>query len=150
MRQRRETISLINRFAELAKKSKTYDTTQYQEYYQLLNDLLPHDFTKSKNYKELKHTGLYLKGLSIRVERGYANPSKDINKARELNKYLHNLSHIEKRLEDFPPECHDLLNNYKQMLESYRIVLFAPELKAPVRVSEKKLKGLWSQLQSSC
>ncbi|MEN8188494.1 MAG: ATP-dependent RNA helicase HrpA [Thermodesulfobacteriota bacterium] len=147
--QRLATEAQIRRFGELARKSRTFNSETFGEYNKLLESLLPHDFLEY-DPERLRHTHLFMKALAIRVERAHASPDKDRRKASELAPHLTRFELLKRRFESPAPPCQELLNRYDLMIESYRLMLFAPELKPPVPVSAKKLKIAADEIERDC
>ena len=149
LRKRKEMADHISRFAALARKSKYYDKGQYLEYEQLAEEILPTDFLTHGTIDMIQHSSRFFQALMIRIERAHVSPAKDSNKLQQL------LPHLQK-LETLPQEntisneCRKAINNYKAMLNEYRVIVFAPELSSGARVSPKSLLQGWQHVLSHC
>ena len=150
LRKRKETSEHINRFTKLAQQSHSYEADRYQEYRDLLEEILPADFLKNAMFDELKACSRYFQALMIRIERAHANPAKDRTKARQLAPYLQQLKKIPADSLTLPQECREALSHYQLMVNEFRIALFAPEIKRELQVSEKKLQQQWQRVCSLC
>ncbi len=150
LRKRKEAAEHIIRYANIAKKSRSYDSTQYQEYETLLSDIMPTDFLTSRTLNSLQHCLRSFQALMIRIERAHANPAKDLSKARQLAPSLQKMANLPTDLSDYPKECREAIGLYREMVNEFRIGLFAPEVKRVLQVSEKKLKVQWQQIRSTC
>jgi ATP-dependent helicase HrpA len=115
------------------------------EYAANLDNLIPPDLFEKGDMSYLKHLPRYLRALSIRIDRAALSPAKDLSKGTRVAVF-------EKRLADFklaPGACQaniDLLNEYKTMLDEFKVSVFAQELKTSIPVSEKRLEKKWQEL----
>ncbi|NCD33635.1 MAG: ATP-dependent RNA helicase HrpA [Spartobacteria bacterium] len=82
---------------------------------------------------------LYMKALSIRVERLKFNPDKDQLKLRNVLPYREKLNTAIHNSEDIPWNPQHI--QFHLMLEDFRINTFAPEIKAYEKASAKRLDG---------
>ena len=101
-------------------------------------------FAKSVTPARLGHYARYLKGARVRIDRARANPSGDRSKESRFAPYW---ERCREALVGKGPKGMDkaLLAEYRWMVEEFRISVFAPELRTPVPVSEKRLDALWSR-----
>ena len=86
----------------------------------------------------------YLKGIRLRLERARLSPSGDTSKEARFAPYW------ERYVEAARPENRGKhrprpLQDYRWMLEEYRISLFAQELHTPEPVSPKRLDAKWAE-----
>ena len=89
----------------------------------------------------------YLRALGIRAERAYVSPEKDLAKEAQIESFRAELGEIRKRILSRPTqEGLDFIEDVAQMIEEFKISLFAPEIKTLYPISakriEKKLQGL--------
>ena len=150
LRQRREVSAHIQHFANLARKSHSFNHERFDEYERLLAAILPLDFLESKELAELQRCDRNMKALMIRIERAHVNPAKDDLKAKQLNPHLHNLQGLRKREKDLSPECLQEMKRYQEMIDQFRIALFAPEIQGGIQVSSKKLDQQWQETCKYC
>jgi ATP-dependent helicase HrpA len=150
LRQRREVSSHIQRFAELARKTRSFTPERFSEYERLIDEILPLDFLESKELAEVQRCSREMKGLMLRIERAYVDPAKDALKASQLQPHLHNLQRLRQRERDLSPECLRELKKFQEMLAQFRIALFAPELPGGIQVSAKKLDQQWQEISKIC
>lgn len=107
--------------------------------------LVPKRFLASTPWAQLAHLPRYLKGVTMRLDKWRADPSRDTARLAELRaleqRYLRTLAERkgtpDARLEEF-----------RWLLEELRISLFAQELRTPQPVSVKRLEKAWSQLSN--
>ena len=88
----------------------------------------------------------YLQALRVRAERAYHSPDKDRVKAEHLIPHVERYKALEVQMAADPnPEIKQFLEEFRLLLEEYRISLFAPEIKTQVRVSSKILDAKWRE-----
>jgi ATP-dependent helicase HrpA len=150
LRQRREVSAHIQRFAELARKTRSYTPERFGEYESLLEEILPLDFLESRELSEIQRCSREMKALMLRIERAYVDPAKDALKACQLQPHLHNLQSLRRREKDLSPECLQEMKKFQEMLAQFRISLFAPELAGGIQVSAKKLHQQWLEISTIC
>ena len=103
-----------------------------------LDALLPRNFLATIPFNQLTHLPRYLKALATRMERAKLNPVKDKERAQQLAPYLAAL----KKFEANPPkatEARRRLEEFRWMVEEYKVSLFAQELGTAAPVSRKRL-----------
>lgn len=141
---RRKLSSHITHTAE--RGGNTPKKTEFQKH---LNGLLPQTFLSDKNFNDLRETGRYLKALSIRIERAEHSPAKDDAKARLIHRATGRLENFQE-----PPhtsaECIRILEEYRVMIDEFRVSVFAPELGTAIKVSEKRLQKIWQEVENIC
>jgi ATP-dependent helicase HrpA len=97
-----------------------------------LQRLVPPDFLARTPYPRLPHLHRYLRAVQIRAERATLNTAKDVEKARQLAPFANWRERV-------PPARHE---EFRWMLEEFRVSLFAQELGTPQPVSAQRLKKL--------
>lgn len=110
-----------------------------------LDALLPRRFLLAIPFERLTHLPRYLKALATRMERAKLNPVKDRERARKLAPYLEVL----KQRDSLAPktaEARQRLDNFRWLLEEYKVSLFAQELGTATPVSPKRLDEQLQQL----
>lgn len=112
-----------------------------------LEKMVPPDFLDRFRRERIKALPRHLKGLGIRIERAYAAPEKDRSKSEELSSVLKRYEDIKQGL---PPELSPailaLLEETHEILEEYKISVFAPEMKTLLKVSPKRVEEKFRQL----
>jgi ATP-dependent helicase HrpA len=115
----------------------------------LLNELdaiLPGDFLKHAPRAFIQQLPRYLQSLQIRGERAYAAPEKDRAKAEHLAPHQERYAVMQKVLTSKPrAEQLRFMEEFRAMLEEFKISLFAPEVKTRYRVSGKRLDAMWQE-----
>ncbi len=103
-----------------------------------LENLLPRKFLVEIPFTQLAHVPRYLKALATRMERAKLNPVKDKERAALLAPYLAAL----KTFRETPPksaEARARREEFRWMVEEYKVSLFAQELGTALPVSPKRL-----------
>ncbi len=146
---RKQTKQRIEGWADRAKKNKSFSPQRYKEYLNGLNEILPPNFIGENNIVNIQHSCRYLQALTIRVERAEHSPVKDENKAKQLTHPLQLLEQS-KQFNAHSKDCIEKLREFKLFIEELRVSIFAPELGTSIKVSSKKLKQLWSEVENNC
>ena len=110
-----------------------------------LDALVPRRFLTTIPFAQLTHLPRYLKALATRMERAKLNPVKDRERAQKLAPYLEAL----KQREAAAPktaEARRRLEDFRWLLEEYKVSLFAQELGTAIPVSPKRLDEHWQRL----
>lgn len=111
-----------------------------------LERIMPQDYIMSaKSFSNLLR---YLKGLNERINKGVLNLIKD----KENREYIRWFEYeYQKYIEDLSPAASmdklDLLDEYKNLLEEFRVSVYAGNIKLPVKVSEKILEKLLDEIE---
>jgi ATP-dependent helicase HrpA len=103
-----------------------------------LGELVPRNFLELIPFAQLGHLPRYLKALLIRAERASLNPAKDQEKAQRLAPYQAALARS--RTGSLPsPTASQRLQEFRWMLEEFKVSLFAQELGTAFRISAQRL-----------
>ena len=106
-----------------------------------MNQLLPGDFLIHYDSARLTHVMRYLKAIGIRAERGIAHLEKAMERIKEVNIFSDNLQcMISSCSTGVSDERMKLIEEYRWMIEEYKVSLFAQELKTAFPVSRKRLE----------
>jgi len=102
-------------------------------------------FAESVPTAHLQHVPRYLEACRIRIQRARFNPPGDLRKLAELEPFWRRYVRF---TESDDPSRHDRarLDQYRWMVEEFRVSLFAQELRTPVPVSSKRLDALWREV----
>lgn len=114
-----------------------------------LASLVPKDFLTRYSLERLKHIPRYLEAIRLRVERARVDPAKDRAKAEQASRFI-------QALEDLCGEVTtDTLmgkkagiEEYRWMVEEFKVSLFAPELRTAQPVSAKRLLAKLKAIQT--
>jgi ATP-dependent helicase HrpA len=93
----------------------------------------------------LQHLPRYLEACRVRIQRAPGNPAADLRRLAALRPLWQR--YLDFTARDTPPR-HDraALDDYRWLLEEFRVSCFAQELRTAVPVSEKRLATLWEQV----
>lgn len=106
-----------------------------------LDRLMPKEFPELYESERLKHVIRYLGALAIRAERGLLNLEKDRSRAGEIEVFSDKLEGFLNNLPDYTSdEKRRAIDEYRWMIEEYKVSLFAQELKTPYPISRKRLE----------
>jgi len=113
-----------------------------------LNHLLHKDFIANTESQHFIHLARYLKAIEKRLQKIQANPARDRKARIEISSLW---SDYKKRAEAlYQQQRHSSqLEDYRWMIEEYRISLFAQEIKTLIPVSAKRLKKAWSEISDA-
>ncbi|MBA4148602.1 MAG: ATP-dependent RNA helicase HrpA [Verrucomicrobia bacterium] len=103
-----------------------------------LANLLPSRFLERVSFDRLPHLPRYLKALLLRAERAKLNPPKDQERVKLLAPFVESL----KKLEAAPrqtAETRKNLEEFRWMIEEYKVSLFAQEVGTAIPISPKRL-----------
>ena len=107
-----------------------------------LETLLPRHFLREIPFPQLNQIPRYLKALATRMERAKLNPAKDKERTLLIAPYLAKL----KSLREHPPKspaARAAAEDFRWMMEEYKISVFAQELGTAYPVSPKRLDEKW-------
>ena len=138
--------SILESAAECAERLETaapaediYDAVETQ-----LAWLVFPGFLKAVPPERLKHYDRYLRGVRVRIDRARSNPSGDRTKESRVAPYWER--YHEAILGTGPKIANrDALTEYRWMVEEFRVSVFAPEVRAAIPVSEKRLDAKWAE-----
>lgn len=110
-----------------------------------LGALLPPDFLRRTPFARVKEIPRYLKGMQARADRWKRDPAKDAARARELQPFVQALARLEKRDGEGvgghrPPLQGEAWQQFRWLLEEFRVSLFAQELGTAEPVSAVRLE----------
>ncbi|VAW59249.1 ATP-dependent helicase HrpA [hydrothermal vent metagenome] len=113
-----------------------------------LNHLLHKNFVLSTPELILKEYPRYLKAIEKRLDKIQSNPQRDRKLRLEISLLW---SDYKKRAEQLSKQNRhsEQLEDYRWLLEEYRISLFAQEIKTRVPVSAKRLKKIWNNISDA-
>jgi ATP-dependent helicase HrpA len=84
--------------------------------------------------------------LRLRVERGHAAPAKELAKSARILPHEQRLQSLLARGAHRRFDGKQLIAEYRQLIEEFKISLFAQELKTILPVSEKRLEAKWQEM----
>lgn len=103
-----------------------------------LTGMFPKNFLEIIPFERLPQMPRHLKALQIRAERASLNPVKDQERARQLAPYAQALCELRAGGPDLDQAAKDI-EEFRWMVEEFKVSLFAQELGTAVPVSPKRL-----------
>ncbi|MGE4561137.1 MAG: DUF3418 domain-containing protein, partial [Desulfobulbus sp.] len=149
LQQRRAVHNKIIDWKNRAKANRSFQENRYREYLNCLEQIVPVQFLHSFRPGELTHKPRYLQALALRIERAEHAPLKDDKKAERLVKPLARLQQMAHFTNPTPP-CRTCQQEYLELLEEFRVSVFAPELGTAQPVSEQRLTQKWQEVEHTC
>lgn len=151
LRRRREVQEQLQRLVALDDRQAIFTPAKLQELQGLIAAILPAGFLDRLAGHMLEDCDRYLRSLQIRLQRLHNNPAKDEAKAAQIRPYTAHLEELANLMSPtMPEEFGPLVNDYKTMVEEFRISLFSPEIKTRMAVSAKKLEQQWRAIRRLC
>ena len=108
-----------------------------------LDRLVHKRFLETTPYDQLSHLLRYLKAMLVRAERARVNPTKDHERARQIQPFAEALS----KWQASGLQEREEVQQFKWLLEEYKVSVFAQELGTAQPVSAKRLQALVEQIQ---
>jgi len=108
--------------------------------------LMPGDFLRRVSFDRLQHFPRYLKALATRAERAALNPVKDQERVRLVQPYRTTLDQLQAQVAK-APDAAPLVEEFRWLLEEYKVSVFAQELGTAVPVSAKRLDALLARVR---
>jgi len=102
--------------------------------------LVPGNFLEAYPIERLGHLPRHLESLRLRADRARNDPEKDIKKAAQIDAFDQSLEKMRASLTaQSPLELQEAVEEFRWMIEEFRVSVFAPELKTAFPVSPKRL-----------
>jgi ATP-dependent helicase HrpA len=145
-----ETVAAIySGLSAVQKQLKTVANPVYREasddIVRQIQGLGPGDFLYKVSFARWQHFPRYLKALEVRLGKLPNNLGRDSEASRELARlwqgYENRLRQLEAREQDT-----SLLEQFRWLLEEYRVSLFAQPMKTALPVSAARLAKLWADI----
>ncbi|MCK5233067.1 MAG: DUF3418 domain-containing protein, partial [Desulfobulbaceae bacterium] len=146
LKQRRETLDQVTKFESITQKTKG-NLERFKEYRRQIDLIIPPDFLKEFDSGRLSHAVRYFKALRIRIERAHVAPAKDEARAAQVAPHEARLKSL-KEINEVSPKQEKEIEEYRQMIEEFKVSLFAQEIKTAFPVSAKRLEKKWEELRN--
>ena len=111
-----------------------------------LHGLIPPRFLEQISFDRLKELPRYLKALLTRLERAALNPQKDAERAAQLAPYAQIVAGFAAKPSSVP-EVRAMQEEFRWLVEEFKVSLFAQELGTAVPISAKRLDQKLEQLR---
>lgn len=82
----------------------------------------------------------------IRMERAHVDPARDKTRAQEVIIHEERLASVADQ-KTFSPDYERVFEEYREMIDEFRVSVFAQELKTAYPVSGKRLEKKWRELK---
>jgi len=110
--------------------------------------LLPPDFLCRCDEERIGHLGRYLKALSVRAERGAVHLEKALERGREIRALSDWRGQLLQELPTYASqEKRQALEDFRWMIEEYKISIFAQEIKTAGPISRKRIDARMGEIQ---
>ncbi|HZF71822.1 MAG TPA: ATP-dependent RNA helicase HrpA [Gemmatimonadaceae bacterium] len=128
----------LNQLTQLTQPTAPAAPTGGQSLAGELAALLPPRFLEQIPFDRLPHIPRYLKALLTRIERAVLNPSKDQERARQIAPYQNAWNQLQ-ATSPRSSEARQAMEEFRWMIEEFKVSVFAQELGTAVPVSAKRL-----------
>ncbi len=102
-------------------------------------------FLRAVSPERLRHYARYMKAIAVRVDRARSNPSGDRAKESRVAPFWER--YREAAVSKDAKIDREALAEYRWMVEEFRVSVFAPEVRAAIPVSEKRLDAKWAEVR---
>ncbi|MCX6561156.1 MAG: ATP-dependent RNA helicase HrpA [Candidatus Aminicenantes bacterium] len=128
--------------------SKTLCALQ-DEFKSELESLAPKDLFASLSGERLARIPGYLEALAVRAGRVKVDPEKDRKKAAQVEPFLKALRALEAKAAKGSAAFKAGVEEFRWLIEEFKVAVFAPEVKAAVTVSPKRLSEKVREIEAS-
>lgn len=141
--ERKATLDLIGKFEAMAIPAGRQRLLECRHW---CEQVVPVDFLRTMSRLRLAKAPRSLKAIRIRAERAHVSPAKDEAKAMQVRVHEERLQEVMEGIGTRSARQGKCMAEYAEMVEEFRISLFAPEIKAAFPVSGKRLEEKWQEL----
>jgi ATP-dependent helicase HrpA len=146
IRERHETRAVLDRFRRMAWSNGAV-LERLAVISKEVESYVPADFLSRCSRNRMSLLPRYLKALRIRAERAYVAPEKDKAKELQYVPYKVKLSEIQKQARANSDEQRmTFVNHLAEMIEEFKISLFAPEVRTLFPISAKRIENKLQEL----
>lgn len=134
-----EIIDELDKIEEIlyeGKFSDEYKKTVYQE----IKELFPPKFLTFYTLGQIKHHPRYLKCLQIRIGKAMHDQYKDQRKKQEIQPHIEKYRALKSSSENYPDDIENMIEEYRWMIEEFKISVFAQKLGTLYPISAKRLE----------
>jgi ATP-dependent helicase HrpA len=145
LRERDFTRRALERFRNMAEGNRAV-LERMGMMLEEMDRIVPKDFLLHLGRAQVAQLPRYLKALKLRAERAYVSPEKDRIKVEQLVLHQGRLEGMQKEASEWSAgEGRDLVDEFRWMLEEYKVSLFAPEVRTLYKISAKRLEEKWQE-----
>ncbi|MEN8141806.1 MAG: ATP-dependent RNA helicase HrpA [Thermodesulfobacteriota bacterium] len=145
--ERRACLSYLAELEAQGRGKKYFGVTgaECADFRAMVEEYLPAGFLAALRPVDLANIPRYLKGLQVRLERKVQDPARDARRQAQVQPFSEQLA-LAWGKAGLSPEVKEELGQYGQMIEEFKISLFAQELKTIYPISAKRLKRKWQEI----
>lgn len=133
--------TLLGLRRELVSNPKSYSGMEED-----LNRLLPPGFVAITDFEMLPQICRYVRGFTIRADRARSDAGKDKKKAEQISAYQTALNTLMENPGEIDSARFQHIQNFRWMLEEWRISVFAQELGTAKKVSPNRLDEMLDKI----
>ncbi len=148
LQERRTTLDAIARLSGKG-GSASGEEARLADYRRQVSRIVPADFLQKTLLCRLPAMCRYLKALRIRLERARVSPGKDALKAQQVAIHEERYARAVAG-KDLSGALLERLREYQEMIEEFKVSLFAQELGTALPVSAKRLDKKWQEIDQLC
>ena len=148
LQERRTTLDAIARLFGKGGSASGEDA-RIAGYRRQVSRIVPADFLQKTLLSRLPAMCRYLKALRIRLERARVSPGKDALKAQQVAIHEERYASVAAG-KDLSGDLSERLQEYQEMIEEFKVSLFAQELGTALPVSAKRLDTKWREIDQLC
>ncbi len=147
LQERRSTLDAIAAIERQgAGKAMGISADTCLEFREAVGRFFPPHFLAGMDLERLVNIPRYLKGMVLRLERMLHDPAKDRKKMQEVLPFMKDLAEGQQGMA-LSPEAKAGLYEFSDMLEEFKISIFAQELKTRYPISAKRLHKKWQEIR---
>ena len=150
VRKRRSIEETIGRIFSKKSPQFLFSADKEADFLSHLGDIFPLALFSNTTPVDLQNIDRHMQCLIMRLERFHANPGKDNQKADQLEPYLKKLHQLLEKKGELSEDALEQLTRFEELVNEYRISLFAPEIKTREPISPKKLDKQWGLTLAKC
>lgn len=140
----RELLEARQQVSLLIEQKKTRTAITYPGMRAHMESIAPPDLLEKYTFEELPDLTRFLKAMYRRAERAKENVRRDMEKSRRIEPFEQQLAKLKQSAQT--PGQLQQVKRYHMMLEEFKVSIFAQELSAARKASEKKLMQLSDQI----
>lgn len=111
-----------------------------------LAQLLTSAFLRHTGFQHIQNYPRYLQALLVRITRAAVDPARDRKKCLEVEDHLQNLQNARLGVASDDYVSKQLIEQYRWLIEEWKISIFAQEIKTIQRISPKILNKHWQKI----
>ena len=107
-----------------------------------LDDMVYEGFLQELSPARLEHYPRYLEAMSVRLLSVEEDPRRDAVRMREVEPFWHQYLELLEQGQDYD----EAVDEYRWLMEEFRVSLFAQQLGTRAKVSIKRLRQAWQKI----